>query len=310
MIYAVCLNPCTDKTVVCDSFDPDRTNRVRPLRSDLGGKGVNCAKTLRALNVPVTLCGTEYRGAVRKGLGNDMPCLFEETGLPLRENLKIFDLSRKRTVEVNEAGDALPEGTLDRLLEQLLSVLEKGDTVILSGSLPAGESSDTYACWCRRIREKGATVAADCAGETLLRLLDAAPDLIKPNIGEFEELLTLMDRHMPGDMKGLSLILNAMRHTYRIRCILLSLGKDGALLSTDGGTWHCPPAAVEVKGDIGAGDAMAAAAAWQLGEGAPADQVLAYATAAAGAVLEQEGTGAPDGDRIRELCESCAASRI
>lgn len=310
MIYAVCLNPCTDKTVVCDSFDPGKTNRVRPLRSDLGGKGVNCAKTLRALDVPVTLCVTEYLGAVRKELGEEVPCLFEETGLPLRENLKIFDLSKRRTVEVNEAGETLPESTLDRLLDQLLSVLEKGDTVILSGSLPAGESSDTYACWRRKTREKGAVVAADCAGETLLRLLDAAPDLIKPNINEFEELLTLMGQHIPSDIKGLSLILNAMRHTYQIRCILLSLGRNGALLSTDGGTWHCPPAAVEVKGDIGAGDAMAAAAAWQLGEGAPGDRVLVCATAAAGAVLEQEGTGAPNGQRIRELCESCTASRV
>lgn len=75
MIYAVCLNPSIDKTVLCESFDPARTNRVRPLRSDLGGKGINNARTLHALGVPVTLCGSDFKGAVRGGMDKSIPVL-------------------------------------------------------------------------------------------------------------------------------------------------------------------------------------------------------------------------------------------
>ncbi|MBO2516450.1 MAG: hypothetical protein CW338_04120 [Clostridiales bacterium] len=309
MIWAVSFNPCTDKTVLCEHFDEHITNRVMPLRNDLGGKAVNCALALRALGVPVTLCGMEFGGEVQKGLGENFPTLLLETGLPLRVNLKIFDKSEKRTVEVNESGEKLPDGLMEQLKDELLARIAEGDIVILSGSLPYGEDTGTYAAWCSDLRARGAVVIADCSGETLYKLLPAGPDLIKPNQHEMEDLLTRMDQHMPSDLKGLSLVLNALRHQYHIRYILCSLGKDGALLSSDNGTYHCTPPPVEVRGDVGAGDAMTAAAAWQISLGADESTILRFGTAAAGAVLIGEGTCAPDKTVFAGLTQQVAEPR-
>lgn len=309
MIWAVSFNPCTDKTVLCEHFDEHITNRVTPLRNDLGGKAVNCALALKALGVPVTLCGMEFQGKVQTGLGEDFPTLLLETNLPLRVNLKIFDTVKKHTVEVNENGARLPEGMMEQLKTELLCRIREGDTVILSGSLPFGEDPDTYAVWCSALKERGAVVIADCSGGSLHNLLKAGPDLIKPNQHEMEDLLTRMGQRMPDDLKGLSLVLNALRHQYRIRYILCSLGKDGAILSSDNGTYHCPPPPMEVRGDVGAGDAMTAAAAWQISMGADETAILRLGTAAACSVLTREGTCAPDKEVFDRLCEQVAVPR-
>lgn len=83
-------------------------------------------------------------------------------------NTKIFDEEQKRTVEVNESSERVPPEVLSRLLTRLKSVLNAGDVVILSGSLPTGAAPDTYAAWCRALREKGARVIADCSGRAML----------------------------------------------------------------------------------------------------------------------------------------------
>ena len=43
MVTAVCLNPSIDKTLEIDGFTYGGMNRVRDVREDGGGKGINVA---------------------------------------------------------------------------------------------------------------------------------------------------------------------------------------------------------------------------------------------------------------------------
>ena len=49
MIFTLTLNPAMDKTVVIDNLTPGGVNRIQSLRVDVGGKGINVSKCLKAL---------------------------------------------------------------------------------------------------------------------------------------------------------------------------------------------------------------------------------------------------------------------
>ena len=57
MIYTVTLTPALDKTVVIPDFTVDHVNRIRTVRLDPGGKGINVSKVLKALGMESVATG-------------------------------------------------------------------------------------------------------------------------------------------------------------------------------------------------------------------------------------------------------------
>ena len=51
MITILTPNPCIDKTVAVEKFDIYKMNRVRVLRTDACGKGINVSLALNGLGV-------------------------------------------------------------------------------------------------------------------------------------------------------------------------------------------------------------------------------------------------------------------
>ena len=58
MITTICLNPCFDKTVEMDELKLGEVNRIRRLRRDAGGKGMNVAVVAQRLGLEVQCIGT------------------------------------------------------------------------------------------------------------------------------------------------------------------------------------------------------------------------------------------------------------
>ena len=57
MVFTVTLNPAIDKTVVIPGFHPGKVNRIRSLRTDAGGKGINVSKCLTNLSLETVAAG-------------------------------------------------------------------------------------------------------------------------------------------------------------------------------------------------------------------------------------------------------------
>lgn len=302
MIYTVTLNPALDKTVTVPRFEVDAVNRVTELRQDPGGKGVNVSKvvaklggTSRALALLGGQAGERIEGMLAEA-GIDV-WAFEAAG-ETRTNLKIVDPELDTHTDVNEPGPEASPEALAGMLDALLAALAAGDIVVLSGSLPAGAPTDTYATWARACAAAGARVFLDADGEPLARGLEAAPFLAKPNEVELGRICgrELTDEQaVIGEAKGLV--------GRGVGLVVVSMGSRGAV-AVDAERVVCARSPrVEVGSTVGAGDSVVAALACALEDGMSLEETMRLAMATGAANVMQPGTQAAERSLVDSLLD-------
>lgn len=287
MIACLSLNPCWDKTMTVPQFFLDAPNRVQTLRADVGGKGVNVARAAAALGAECCLVGQDYQGApVAAAMAREgVACYLRPAPGEMRVNLKIQDQAAGRTLEINESGPLADGELLPAMKALLLAHCPAGGWAALSGSLPQGLPPESYAWLTAALKAAGVHVAVDCDGAALERAVEAGPDVIKPNAHEFQRLTGVN----PLDRAAALAACRAL-HGRGVGLICLSLGAAGALLSLPEAAYSCQAPRVPVRGLQGAGDSMLAGLLTALARGLEPAQALAFASAAAGASVQREGT--------------------
>lgn len=257
MIYTVTLNPALDKTVVIPSFQAGIVNRVRSVRYDPGGKGINVSKNLQTLG-----CRSLAIIALGGPTGRQIESMLNEQGLdlmtipaeaPTRTNLKISDPVHQTTTDINEPGPGISRQTADQLIEHLRQRLEPGDLLVLAGSVPAGMDT-IYRDLGEIGRTAGARVFLDADGPALASGIEARPFLIKPNREELSGLAgyDLRDEPMICD-QAVRLIGRGIDH------VVVSLGREGLILVHDGKAMIADGLSLDPVSTVGAGDAVMAA---------------------------------------------------
>ena len=193
MIATLTPNPCIDKTIAVQEFDIYRMNRARVLRKEAGGKGINVSRALHGLGFDTIALGFDFSDGHESLLASEMctsgiPCAFVPVPGELRVCTKIFDESRKHTIEVNESGAPVSAEAGERLLELVVKTAGDCDFLTLSGSTPKGLGDDFYFRVAKAIGEKAphCKVVVDAEKSSLLKALEAHPFFIKPNIHEFQ----------------------------------------------------------------------------------------------------------------------------
>jgi len=293
MIATVTPNPCLDKTVSVQKFDPDSTNRVEVLRVDRAGKGINVAKALRALGADVLCTGFDFLEGGAPVLANELTALgirsdfVARTGA-LRVCTKVFEERTRRMIEFNERGESATETDAEALLLRVERAARACGTLVLSGSLPPGMPTDFYAR-CVRVAYAAAPqcrVAVDADGEAMRLALAERPFFIKPNIHEFESTFDCKIR----DLTQLDRKAREVLECYGLGMICVSMGGDGAYIADRTGACFAKPARVTVRSLQGAGDCMVAGICLALERGLPLADILRYGVAASGAAVQYEGT--------------------
>lgn len=301
MIVTVTMNPALDKTAELDVLLPGALNRLRNVRVDEGGKGVNVSKVIQALG-GASLCtgfaggdggAALLAGLTRKGIS----CDFVKTAANLRTNLKILD-GENRLTELNEPGLFVGEAELRSLESKLLEKAEAGTLFVLSGSLPVGTAPDIYRKWTERLKEAGARVFVDADGAAFRQALEASPDFIKPNRQELAAYLGLSeDQSLESWKDHCRALLDK-----GVGCIALSMGAEGALFLRKGETLYAPGLKVQGHSPVGAGDSMVAAFAYGTEKGMDFPGIARLALATSAATVMTPGTSPPDREVIESLC--------
>ncbi|MGN6033857.1 1-phosphofructokinase family hexose kinase [Brevibacterium casei] len=281
VVAVLTLSPALDLTVDVGELTLGRSHRVAPAAEVLGGKGVNVARVLAALGVPVVALGPVARehwpeeASGEAGHSSVLTWDLTPTSAPLRRSIAVVEDSGRATL-VNESGhphtgevwEAVRAGVRARLTEQGLRVL------VISGSTPPDCPDDLVPGLIASAHAAGVEVVVDTSGPALLAAVRAGADWVKPNDDEIAALFARDGRPDRASAAG-DLLADAGRLVDAgAGHVLLSLGEAGMVLIDDQGprlrarldeTLHGNP--------TGAGDAAVAALAWVLSERPPTEPV-------------------------------------
>ena len=290
MIASVTVNPCIDKTVTVEKFDLYKMNRVRVLRTDFGGKGVNVSVALNSLGVQTVCLGLNFPDGseiLEKQLAGIQHHFIEVPG-KLRLCTKIFDRSLKHTIEVNEYGSEVAREYGEQLIAAAAETAKRCSFITLSGSLPTGLQDDFYLKCAEKIRQTapGCRIVVDAEKKLLTNALNAPLCFIKPNIHEFQETFGCK----VNSMSELELETRKVLDRFPLELICVSLGADGAFIADRNSAWCCRAPQVEVRSIQGAGDSVVAGICMALEQNLPLEEVLHFGVVAAGDSISREGT--------------------
>jgi 1-phosphofructokinase family hexose kinase len=256
MFTTVTLNPALDKLLETDQIHVGEINRTRMLSESPAGKGIDVAKVMRDLNQDVTATGflggpvaPVFRECFRVEKITDR---FVKIAGSTRTNVQLFEKSGRRT-EFLEKGPEVTRREYAELLETVRELAKKSTVVTLCGSVPVGIQEADFRELMRAAREGGAHLVTDTSGEMLRVAISEKPDLIKPNRSEMMEL---MGRENAADEEITAFARELV--SQGVRNVLVSLGKDGAMLVCGQGVWRGAAPEVEVKSTLGCGDTMVA----------------------------------------------------
>ena len=290
MIYTVTLNPAVDKTVYVDNFAIDTVNRCREVRTDAGGKGINVSKTIKASfngkSCTMAILGGAAGSSIKHALDSaDIENLIFENEGETRTNTKIVDLVKKTYTDVNEPGAPVNKELLANALAQTVQALQPNDIVVLSGSLPRGAATDTYADWIRACKDTGARTVLDADGDAMRAGIEAAPFLAKPNE---VELGRIVGRKLSTDEE----IIKAARTLLDkgVEQVMVSMGGEGAIFVSTDATFRIHSPKAKVVSTVGAGDSVVAALVFALDQQKTTEEAIRLAMATGPATVMQPGS--------------------
>ena len=287
MILTVCLSPSVDVTIELDSLNTGKVNVVKSKTLSFTGKALNVAIGVARLGGEAYATGFMY---------NDNGMMFERAldkeGVPfsfvwnsgrVRENYKCIDKHSMLT-EINDVGEQVGDEKLYELLQAIRNLSSRAEVTVISGSLPRGVDPTYYRELFRAVDPRSLRIV-DAEGARLFAALEAGIDLVKPNLEELEFTFGRQIKDKDDMLAGCRELLER-----GAKAVLLSLGKDGAVITDGTQNYYCKSINVAVNSTVGAGDGMVAAAATALKQGAPLKDILRAGVAAGTATVTTFGT--------------------
>jgi 1-phosphofructokinase family hexose kinase len=193
VIVTVTLNAAVDRTLTVPNFQRGQRHRASEGLTLAGGKGINIARALKRLGVPVIATGLAggatgmriVEELTAEAILNDFVRIEDDS----RTSTAIVDPTGGSYTEVNEWGPDVGREELEILVEKLAYLSRAGDYVIFAGSLPRGVEASFYGSAIRDLNRRGVLTVLDSEGEALRLGAQAEPFLVSPNEREAEGLV-------------------------------------------------------------------------------------------------------------------------
>ena len=193
MIVTVTVNAALDRTLTVPVFQIGYRHRSSGVLTLTGGKGINVARALKLLDVPVVATGLAggrtgtriVEELTSEAILNDFVRIADES----RTSTAVVDPTGGTYTEINEWGPEVTTTELETLMEKLHYLARGADFVVLAGSLPRKVATSFYAEAVRDLGRRDVRVVLDSEGEPLGLGVQAGPYLVSPNQREAEQLV-------------------------------------------------------------------------------------------------------------------------
>jgi 1-phosphofructokinase family hexose kinase len=293
VIVTVTLNAALDRTLTVPNFQRGQRHRASQGLMLAGGKGINIARALKRVGVPVVATGLAGGGTgtriieelTAEAILNDFVRIEDDS----RTSTAIVDPTGGTYTEVNEWGPRVEPQELEMLREKLTYLSRGADYVIFAGSLPRAIDDDFYAEAIRDLNRRGVLTVLDSEGEPLRRGTQAEPFLVSPNEREAEGLVG-QEFHDDDDfLAGLEAI---VEHGARNVLITRESGCWALLRSErEPRRYRALAPRVDPVSAVGSGDVLLAGFIAARLDGRSDEDALRYAVAAGAASTLELGAG-------------------
>jgi 1-phosphofructokinase family hexose kinase len=192
VIVTVTLNAGLDRTLTVPNFQLGQRHRASQGLTLAGGKGINIARALKQLGVPVIATGLAggrtgtriVEELTSEAILNDFVRIADES----RTSTAVVDPTAASYTEINEWGPHVDEDELAILLDKLAYLSRGAEFVVFAGTLPRGVDEVFYAEAIRDLHRRGVKTALDSEGQPLRLGAEAEPFFVSPNQREAESL--------------------------------------------------------------------------------------------------------------------------
>ncbi len=252
MIYTLTFNPAVDYYIALDDLKLGQVNRTKTEQIRFGGKGINVSIVLKEFGVN-SVClgfvggfiGTAIENHLKQ---NGIECDFVNVSGNTRINVKLND------TDINATGPDISFGELEELYLKF-DKLQKGDFLVISGSVPKSLPQDVYQNILENLKTKDINFVVDAEKDLLFDTLKYKPFLIKPNHHELGEIFNI-------EITDFDTALNYAQKLQGLgaKNVMVTLSDKGAVLIDEDGKSYVQKAP---KGDVisavGSGDSAIAA---------------------------------------------------
>ena len=293
MIVTVTLNAALDRTISVPNFQLGHRHRASQGLTLAGGKGINVARALKLLDVPVVATGLAggrtgtriVEELTAEAILNDFVRIGDES----RTSTAVVDPTDGSYTEINEWGPQVQPEQLAMLMEKISYLARAADLVVFAGTLPREVDDSFYAEAVRELNRRNVRSVLDSEGQPLRLGVEAEPFLVSPNQREAESLVGQEFRDDEDCMMALDRIADMGARNVLITSETTSFGLFRADRKRH--LFRADAPRVEPVSAVGSGDVLLAAfLAARLAE-RPYEEALRSAVAAGAASTLEVGAG-------------------
>ncbi len=299
-IVTLTFSPAIDKSSTIASLIPEKKMKCTNPKFEAGGGGINVARVIAKFDgdVVAVFPSGGYTGKYFNHLleKEKVPIIAIDTKNDTRENFVILEESTNKQFRFGMPSNELLEDEWKACLSAIEN-LKNVDYIVASGSLPPGVPMNVYAQLSKIAKKINAKFVVDTSGEALKEAVDEGVFLLKPNLEELGYLLGIENIEIQNIEKAAKELI--LKNNCEI--IVISLGKDGAMLVTKNESHTVKPPKVDVKSTVGAGDSMVAGLIYSLSKNNNLKNSLMYGIACGTAATMNKGT---------ELCKISDVEKI
>jgi 1-phosphofructokinase family hexose kinase len=262
MILTITPNPALDICGTAEHLVPNEKNYIRDEVHFPGGNGINVARVLTRLKVP-TLATGFLGGAIgdeirhlldEENVAQDFVSIFEST----RQSITINQLKSHCQTRLSFSGPSIRVSEARKLVSRIKQNVSPLGLTMIGGSLPKHYDVAQVRHLISAAKRHGRWVALDVPSSTLVSLVSAQPDLIKPNLFEFNEMMGERARTIR------EVVCAAQPLLKNVRWVCVSSVEGGAVMMTRHAAWFGKGEVIRARSSVGAGDSMVAGMLYQL----------------------------------------------